>query len=140
MRIFDPKKFNSLDVYASNGPGSGSAVSQAGIYSQRQNKAFILDTANNVIRTFLKGENGGGGRIFASGVSAPGISFETAELVEIGLPITVTAESDLEIKGIELFFLNNWRGGVNFFATPSFQGGLLQVKICGLSPRKSKRF
>jgi len=68
-------------TFASNGPYTGAAATNAGTYSSRLGRAVILDTYHNYIRAFAAGGTGAGA-IVAENVSDTG-SGEVARLVEI---------------------------------------------------------
>lgn len=88
MVTLDPVTL-AVSTFACNGPYIGAPTSDAGTYSFALGKAIILDTFNDVLRTFdydpaCMGNNGGLGSILASsGLSGPGGHSESATLVAI---------------------------------------------------------
>lgn len=75
--------------FASNGPYSGAASTNAGTYSNARDQAVILDTSGDVLRAYGSGESGAGSA-FAAAVSGSGAG-ETARLIEISGSLGATA-------------------------------------------------
>jgi hypothetical protein len=80
MQVLDVTTMTSA-AYASNGPYVGAAATNAGTYSRLRGQAVILDTLEDSLRAYSRGEVGWGTRV-AGGVSGSG-SGEVARLVEI---------------------------------------------------------
>jgi hypothetical protein len=77
MLALDPAAM-SLSVYASNGPYTGAAATNAGTFSSVRDEAVIFDILNGVLRAFGLGDSGAG-TILATGLSGGTVS----SLVEI---------------------------------------------------------
>lgn len=80
MQLFDPVTVTT-STYASNGPYSGAATTNAGVYDHARGQAVILDTLRDSLRAFNQGEVGAG--IFFGGELSSSGSGETARLIEI---------------------------------------------------------
>ena len=80
MLLLDPTTL-ALSPWASNGPYTGAAATNAGIYSSVLGQAVILDTGLNQLRAYSMGETGNG-TTFGSGLSGTG-SGDVAYMVEI---------------------------------------------------------
>lgn len=78
MQLLDVSTM-TLTAYASNGPYLGAAATNAGCYSPELDRAVVLDTFDNVLRTFSQGQVGDGA-VLAMNVSGGG-SGEEAQLV-----------------------------------------------------------
>ena len=80
MLLVDPATL-ALSTWASNGPYTGAAATNAGSYSSVLGQAVILDTGLNKLRAYSIGETGNG-TTFGSGLSGVG-SGDLAYMVEI---------------------------------------------------------
>ncbi|MBN2172093.1 MAG: hypothetical protein JW819_12310 [Candidatus Krumholzibacteriota bacterium] len=99
MQLLDPVTM-ACAPYAANGPYTGAAATNAGTYSNRLERAVILDTYHNQIRAFGHGEAGGGAIVVPDGVSDTGAG-ETARLVEIWpSPFASHAEAPALAEGV----------------------------------------
>ncbi len=88
MQLIDPVS-GTAGPFASNGY-AGAAATNAGTYSSALGRAVILDTGNDLLRSFGLGESGAGTLIIPSSqISAAGSSGESATLIEI--PVQSTA-------------------------------------------------
>ncbi|MFT5284863.1 MAG: hypothetical protein ACI8TQ_001022 [Planctomycetota bacterium] len=81
MVRIDPAALTATPFATNSNPFA--AATNAGCYSHVLGKAVILDTFEDVLRTFSAGSVSAGG-VLASGVSHPGGSGEIASLIEIG--------------------------------------------------------
>jgi hypothetical protein len=103
MQLIDPHTL-AVTPFAANGAYVGAAATNAGTWSHVLGRAVVLDTFNDVLRTFAMGETGEGTVVVPSEVlSDPGSSGEFATLVEvpaqpcsgtIGTYCTATTTSD----------------------------------------------
>lgn len=82
MILVDPSTL-AMSPFASNGPYTGAFATLAGTYSQLLGRTVILDSGNDVLRTYGPGETGSGS-VLATGVSYAQWSSEAAQLLEIG--------------------------------------------------------
>jgi hypothetical protein len=98
----------TFSSYASNGPYTGAAATDAGSWSTVQGKALILDSLNDVLRSFASGEVGNG-TVFATGVSGSG-SGDAARLLQIAPPPTTAVPLSSTTLGLRAPFPNPLRG------------------------------
>jgi hypothetical protein len=80
----------SFSVFAANGPYTGAATVSTGAWDANIARALILDTFNDVLRSFASGEVGNG-TTFATGVSGSGHSEDARLLQIVGAPAAVPA-------------------------------------------------
>ena len=80
MLLLDPATL-VFSTWASNGPYTGAATTNAGSYSSVRGQAVILDTFANSLRAYSFGETGNG-TLLGSGLSDAGFG-EFASMVEI---------------------------------------------------------
>lgn len=74
----------AMSAFASNGPYTGSAATNAGTWSNARGQIVVLDTFSDVLRAFSAGGSGDGTVIVPSTtISTPGGTNELATLLEI---------------------------------------------------------
>jgi len=135
MTLLDPASMTTT-TYASNGPYTGAAATNAGTYSHVLGRAVILDTGRDSLVTFPFGGTGVGTRL-AGGVSGSGTN-EVAQLVEIdssGVAIVGVqpGHGDAGPGGWRASTPNPFREGVTlrYFTTGAAGGSIVIHDIAG---------
>ena len=90
----------TIQTFATNGPYTGAAATNAGVFSSVLGQAVILDTLQNVLRSFPVGGSGDGTVITPAGEPLSGVgSGEITTLVEVG---ATTCDGNYERYGAGL--------------------------------------
>lgn len=83
MLLVDPVTL-AITPFASNGPYTGAAATNAGTWCSALNEVVILDTGTDVLRSFSSGATGSGTILgLAGSVSSTGASAEAVSMVEV---------------------------------------------------------
>jgi FlgD Ig-like domain len=100
MLLVDPATLG-ISVFASNGPYTGAAATNAGTYSHLTGRAVVVDTFKDSLRAFGFGETGLGTSITPN-VSISGSSGESPRLIEINSAGLVDVSQPIEREQLRL--------------------------------------